>query len=380
MRTWSTLQPGELFSCVGCHESRATAPSTGGQPGLQALNRPASRIAPFPDVPDILDFPRDVQPILDKHCVKCHNPEKRKGHVVLTGDRGPVFSHSYYELFFQWQIKDTADHPCNGSGRQKGNDKPYTTYSYASPLMKKTDGSHNDVKLSDHEKTIIRLWIDVSAQYPGTVAAIGTGQIGGCWNVNKYVREMAQTWPSTGPASEAVTRRCLSCHQSTLPKHVTDTVRGLSHADFLSWERPLSRFSRHRIFNLDHPEHSLVLMAPLAKGKGGYAEGKPVKRKVVESRSAAPKPVTHPVIFEGTDDPDYEKILTHVRAAKAKLAEIKRFDMPGFKPNEHYVREMKRYGVLPQSFDLQKDRIDVYETDRKYWRSMWPGNGKRSAE
>ena len=60
-----------------------------------------------------------------------------------------------------------------------------------------------------------------------------------------------------------------------------------------------------------------------------------------------------------------------MRAAKAKLDEIKRFDMPGFKPNEHYVREMKRFGILPQSFDLAKDAIDVYETDRKYWESMW---------
>jgi hypothetical protein len=45
--------------------------------------------------------------------------------------------------------------------------------------------------------------------------------------------------------------------------------------------------------------------------------------------------------------------------------------MPGFKPNEHYVREMKRYGVLPESFDLANDPIDVYATDDAYWRSMW---------
>ncbi len=48
-----------------------------------------------------------------------------------------------------------------------------------------------------------------------------------------------------------------------------------------------------------------------------------------------------------------------------------RFDMPGFKPNEHYTREMKRYGILPQSFNLETDAIDVYETDQKYWESLW---------
>ena len=51
--------------------------------------------------------------------------------------------------------------------------------------------------------------------------------------------------------------------------------------------------------------------------------------------------------------------------------EIKRFDMPGFKPNEHYVGEMKRYGVLGASFELGRDPIDVYAVDAAYWRSLW---------
>ncbi|MHC4249736.1 MAG: LamG-like jellyroll fold domain-containing protein [Planctomycetota bacterium] len=371
MRSFMTLQPGEIVSCMGCHEPRTKTPVAGGQPTLQALNRPASRIAPFKSIPDIIDYPRDVQPILDRNCVKCHNPEKRKGNVVLTGDRGPVFSHSYYELFFQWQVKDTSGNPGDRSGRQKGNDKPNSTYSSASPLMKKIDGSHNKVVLSERDRTVIRLWIDVSAQYPGTVASIGTGQVGGCWDANKYVRVMAQGWPSTPPAVDAVKRRCVSCHQGSLPKHVTDTVKGLSFADMLSWERPLSRFSRHRIFNLSRPDKSLVLLAPLSRKAGGYAEGEAKQVRVKENRRAAPTPIKHATVFQSTDDPDYRKILTHMRAAKAKLEEIKRFDMAGFRPNEHYVREMKRYGVLPRSCDLAVDAIDVYATDRKYWESMW---------
>jgi hypothetical protein len=372
MRSFMTLQAGESFTCVGCHEPRTQTPtSLEALSTLQALKRPASRIAAFRDIPDILDYPRDVQPVLDRHCIRCHNPKDREGHVVLTGDRGPVFSHSYYELFFQWQIKDTGGNPGDRSGRQNGNDRPHTTYSSASPLMKKIDGSHYEVKLDERERTLVRLWLDVSAQYPGTVAAVGTGQIGGCWGDNKYVREMAQKWPSTGPAAEAVSRRCAPCHGNGLPRHVTDTLKGLSYADMLSWERPLSRFSRHRIFNLSRPDKSLVLMAPLAREAGGYAEGEPRTVAIKENRRAAPKPVTHPVIFKITDDPDYRKILAHVTAAGARLEEIKRFDMPGFRPNAHYVREMKRYGILPPSFDVTKDAIDVYETDRKYWASFY---------
>ena len=70
------------------------------------------------------------------------------------------------------------------------------------------------------------------------------------------------------------------------------------------------------------------------------------------------KPVVHPVIFRDTNDPDYQRILQHIAAAKSRLDEIKRFDMPGFRPSEHYVREMKRYGVLPASFDSTREPLD----------------------
>jgi len=117
------------------------------------------------------------------------------------------------------------------------------------------------------------------------------------------------------------------------------------------------------------------LLAALSREAGGYAEGEPVSgagsRTVAEDRRRPPKPVVHPVVFDDANDSDFQCILSHIEAAKARLEEIKRFDMPGFKPNEHYVREMKRYGVLPESFDLAEDPTDVYATDDAYWRSMW---------
>jgi len=368
MRSFVTLQPGETMSCVGCHEHRVYAPEVGRRNQSLASVRPASKITPIPEVPDVLDFPRDVQPILDRHCVSCHGNDKRDGGVSLAGDHGPVFSHSYYELLLFWQVKDTAGTPGYGSGRQKGNDKPNSTYSSASPLMNKIDGRHHQVKLSAKELLTIRLWIDVSAQYPGTVAAIGTGQIGGMWGNNKPVREMTDAWPSTKQAGEAMQRRCGSCHGKTMPRHVTDRT-SLSFGDFLSWERPLSRYSRHRIFNLSNPDKSLALRATLAKAADGLAEGAATK-KASDVREP-PKPIVHPIVFKDKQDPDYQKILAHLQDAKKRLEEIKRFDMAGFKPRAEYVREMKRYGVIRADFDLSKDKIDVYEVDRKYWSSMW---------
>ena len=70
-------------------------------------------------------------------------------------------------------------------------------------------------------------------------------------------------------------------------------------------------------------------------------------------------------------DPDYRTMLASIQAATAELDRIKRFDMSGFKPNEHYVREMKRYGILSDDFDSAVDSIDVYQVDQAYWRSLW---------
>lgn len=81
------------------------------------------------------------------------------------------------------------------------------------------------------------------------------------------------------------------------------------------------------------------------------------------------KPFVHPVVFADTADPDYQAVLKHLRAARAHLGGIKRFDMPGFQPRYEYLREMKRYGVLPADFGLQNPpTVDPYQLDREYWR------------
>jgi hypothetical protein len=41
------------------------------------------------------------------------------------------------------------------------------------------------------------------------------------------------------------------------------------------------------------------------------------------------------------------------------------------RPSPLYIREMKRYGILPPTFDLGRDAFDAYATDQAYWRSFW---------
>ena len=62
---------------------------------------------------------------------------------------------------------------------------------------------------------MIRYWIESAAPYPGTYAALGTGMIGG---FPKSVLETSdRQWPGSIAAAEAIQRRCLSCHDKSLP-------------------------------------------------------------------------------------------------------------------------------------------------------------------
>jgi len=303
--------PGETVSCVGCHDSRTEAPPAG--VSLRAMRRPASTIEAVDGQPDMFEFPRDIQPILDRHCVRCHNYEQFSGKLSLTDDRGPWYSHAYTALMSRGLVSHGGD--------ADGNIAPRKIGSSASRVMAYLQTHHEGVELSARELQSIRLWIDSGAPYPATYAALGTGMVG------------------FGPDADVLQRRCCSCHA---PKD----------ADRKEWP---TGFRTHLdlLPNLTRPEKSLMLLAPLATESGGFALCK-----------EAP-------VFKDRADPDYQTLLRNVQAAKTQLDSIRRFDMEGFRPNQHYVREMKRYGVLPTAFDLAKDPIDVYATDHAYWRSFW---------
>lgn len=70
MRSVVQLQPGESRGCIGCHESRNSAPPT--RLSL-AMRRPPSRLElpPWGAVP--YSYEKVVQPVLDARCVSCHN-------------------------------------------------------------------------------------------------------------------------------------------------------------------------------------------------------------------------------------------------------------------------------------------------------------------
>ena len=330
MQTYTMVMPGETQGCVGCHEPRTRAPNFTGSNTLLALKRPPSRITPVPNVPEVIDYPRDIQPVWDRHCVSCHCAEKPSGHVVLTSDNNEWFTQSYYALFAYDQISDTrrydedGDHPPRGFGTG------------SSPLMKKIDGSHYDVKLTKQEHDLIRLWVESGATFAGTYATInypvtsmfdvskssdlyylhrhkGSAVAGAKCNINVdnvTIRE---------PVGPIVEKRCLNCHGSfaNLGKRV-DKIRVNPQYTTSEWSAWRGRVNlpTHcwNLYNLSYPEKSMILLAPLAKEAGGYEWCKDKDGKTV-------------AVFRDTRDPDYQVILKTVRKAKTRQERIGRFDM-----------------------------------------------------
>lgn len=85
MRSWSTLQPGEVQSCVGCHESKNAAPPVAGGGGALAWRGGARDLEPFYGPPRGFSFPREIQPILDRHCIRCHDQRDQAPRRVRLG-------------------------------------------------------------------------------------------------------------------------------------------------------------------------------------------------------------------------------------------------------------------------------------------------------
>ncbi len=352
MQSFCSVMPGETTSCLGCHEARTA--SGGLQPGLRpkaAEHRP-SPIEPVRDVPDVLDFPRDIQPILDRLCVACHDYDAhdgngpRAGAVILTGDHGPMFSHSYAGLTVLHQFVDGRDQAISSL-------PPRSIGSGASPLMAKLRGGHYGVQATEREIRTVQLWIDTGAPYPGTYAALGCGSIGGYYANGP--QEVDGDWPASKTAAEVVQRRCSECHAG--PRRLPQTLSDENTMSFWrpDWNDPHLLRSRHLVFNLSRPEKSLIVLAPLARNKGGLGLCKDGKTS---------KPV-----FRNTSDPDYKALLALCVAGKERLDVIKRFDMPGFRPPEPYLREMRRYGVLDGEAAWD-GTPDVYALDRAYWQSF----------
>ena len=304
MRSFTHFMPGEVQGCIGCHADRnSVAPRLGAARRIstapQKLITPAWGVKGF-------SYAEVVQPVFDKHCVKCHNERRQDGKVDLSGDKTDFFNVSYDVLartgtmgMWKWHLHGTPMGPkndsfrgmspytewiwsINGSGHNTHLIAPYRWGSPASKLAKIIHTGHPDkdgkkmVNVPAADRKRVYHWIDLNVPYYGTSSSNHKKRIG---SRRMYPPKLDAT------LNEVAKRRCNSCHKGKLPRKF------------------YTRF--------ENPQNNAFLLAPLAKAAGGTEKcGK--------------------AIFKTTDDPDYQAIIKTFDTLHELLKKIPRADMKNF--------------------------------------------------
>ena len=158
MRSWFTAMPGEVLSCVGCHEQQNMGPPVA---RTLAARRPPEAIKPWYGPVRGFSFKRDVQPVLDEFCVGCHQGQEGRPDFARKDQNGwSNFTPSYLAL-----------HPYV---RRPG---PESDYHLATPmewhagtseLIQMLEKGHHGVKLDEEAWDRLCTWIDLNVPDHGT--------------------------------------------------------------------------------------------------------------------------------------------------------------------------------------------------------------------
>jgi len=179
MRSFMSLKPGEKVTCVGCHETYGTAPPNR---MVAALGKPPQTITPPPWGPIPVDFAKVVQPVLDRHCVRCHDGSEGKqksfdltvGNLLLAKGAdnqspGPPWPNTPHRVTasFVNLLKYVDFTRLSGYGGENLPLAPYAVGSHRSKLIDVLDEGHYEVKLGRDQRRAIVAWIDCNAPYLG---------------------------------------------------------------------------------------------------------------------------------------------------------------------------------------------------------------------
>lgn len=159
MRSGTTVQPGERTGCVGCHESRLDGPPPPPVDVPMALRRPPNRLGGWKGRPRLFNYAAEVQPVFDRHCVRCHDYGQEAGAKLnLAADRTNTFNTSYNELWRKGYLSAIGAGPADIQ-------QPYSWGSHASKLVRTVQEGHEDVELAKDEFERIVTWIDINGTY-----------------------------------------------------------------------------------------------------------------------------------------------------------------------------------------------------------------------
>lgn len=158
MRSGVIVHPGETNGCIGCHEDRLSVPPVAAKMPI-AMRQKAKKLTENTNENPIFSYARDMQPVFDAHCVKCHDFDKKAGEkLILAGDRNPYFNASYIDIQLKKHITSVGGGPAEIQ-------QAYSWGAHASNLVKIIENGHHKVSLSKEEMETLYTWIDLNGIY-----------------------------------------------------------------------------------------------------------------------------------------------------------------------------------------------------------------------
>jgi len=163
MRSWMVGMPGERVSCVGCHEETSTAPPSHMAKAALAAPRP---IDPWLGEPRPYSFTMEVQPVLDRYCIGCHDGERehqgRKLHSFV--DANPQIVNYRTATSYQ-NLHPYVRRP--GPESDIRMHRPMEYHANTSPLIRMLEKGHYNVRLDEEAWERLYTWIDLNAPFRG---------------------------------------------------------------------------------------------------------------------------------------------------------------------------------------------------------------------
>jgi formylglycine-generating enzyme required for sulfatase activity len=194
MRSWFTGMPGEVVSCVGCHDRQNSTPVARGN---IASRRAPSAIQPWYGPPRPFAFRTEVQPVLDRHCTSCHN-----------GSMKPNFTSDTASTFF---TDDSAYIALQSYVHRYGPESDYHLprameyHASTSMLFQTLDRGHHGVKLDAESYDRLVTWADLNAPWRGSWGECGVpGKVPPYHGVDQVSRriELAKLYANVGDDPE----------------------------------------------------------------------------------------------------------------------------------------------------------------------------------
>ncbi len=175
MRSWFTAMPGEVLSCVGCHEAQNSAAPVKRTIASRQL---PSEITPWYGPSRGFNFDREVQPVLDKYCIGCHSGSPLPDGRMLPDFKTRKHIQGYTSVFHSGG-KDAGHFSMSYVNlhryvRRPGLESDYhmlTPMEYhadSTQLVQRLLKGHGGVKLDPEAWDRLITWIDLNAPYHGT--------------------------------------------------------------------------------------------------------------------------------------------------------------------------------------------------------------------